>query len=154
MCLRHQLHLNINVYMAHYKYLIIILIIKLLFKLINLVRSGISFSSEMWLKCSTFRTCSDKMHSNKALNASQRKKSKSRVGVDYLREDSKAKYKNMIILNDHGRDKKSQYLEVKGEDQQKHLIYLSVCCRIKHKNIVSLEDIFESQTHLYLVMQL
>lgn len=37
---------------------------------------------------------------------------------------------------------------------KKHLIYLSVCCRIKHKNIVSLEDIFESQTHLYLVMQL
>lgn len=27
-------------------------------------------------------------------------------------------------------------------------------CRIKHPNIVSLEDIFESKSHLYLVMQL
>lgn len=27
-------------------------------------------------------------------------------------------------------------------------------CRIKHTNIVTLEDIFESQSHLYLVMEL
>ncbi|XP_051568807.1 calcium/calmodulin-dependent protein kinase type 1-like isoform X1 [Myxocyprinus asiaticus] len=31
---------------------------------------------------------------------------------------------------------------------------IAVLHRIKHENIVSLEDIFESQTHLYLVMQL
>lgn len=30
-----------------------------------------------------------------------------------------------------------------------------VClCRIKHENIVTLEDIYESTTHFYLVMQL
>lgn len=27
-------------------------------------------------------------------------------------------------------------------------------CRIKHENIVTLEDIYESTTHFYLVMQL
>lgn len=32
--------------------------------------------------------------------------------------------------------------------------FVFVLCRIKHANIVSLEEIFESKSHLYLVMQL
>lgn len=32
--------------------------------------------------------------------------------------------------------------------------FLFILCRIKHANIVSLEEIFESKSHLYLVMQL
>lgn len=36
----------------------------------------------------------------------------------------------------------------------KGAFFLSVLCRIKHPNIVSLEDLFESKSHRYLVMQL
>ncbi len=34
------------------------------------------------------------------------------------------------------------------------MLFFSLSPRIKHANIVSLEDIFESKSHLYLVMQL
>lgn len=34
-----------------------------------------------------------------------------------------------------------------------HLTHIYLC-RIKHENIVTLEDIYESTTHFYLVMQL
>lgn len=33
-------------------------------------------------------------------------------------------------------------------------LLLTCFCRIKHENIVALEDIYESPDHLYLIMQL
>lgn len=33
-------------------------------------------------------------------------------------------------------------------------MFFSLFCRIKHENIVALEDIYESPDHLYLIMQL
>lgn len=42
----------------------------------------------------------------------------------------------------------------KGADLICFILFFSVLCRIKHPNIVSLEDLFESKSHRYLVMQL
>lgn len=46
------------------------------------------------------------------------------------------------------REKKTVSVSFKG------YFFLFLSCRIKHENIVALEDIYESSNHLYLIMQL
>lgn len=47
-------------------------------------------------------------------------------------------------------------MRVKMRSQRARLrvVFLLLSCRIKHENIVALEDIYESSNHLYLIMQL
>lgn len=47
-----------------------------------------------------------------------------------------------------------QNIQKNINNSQNDPIFLMLCFRIEHENVVGLEDLYESRTHYYLVMQL